>query len=67
MLHTALEAGNQVVKWLYVPVNAYLEAGLPVMDYTQDGRDFIKTKQGDIDVGQHFNKCHCHLVDQHTL
>jgi len=67
MLPTALDAEDQVVKWLSMSVGEYLQQGSPVMEYTQEPSIFIKTKQGDIDVVQHFNNFRCHLIDQHTL
>ncbi|KAL7532942.1 hypothetical protein ACHAXR_006517 [Thalassiosira sp. AJA248-18] len=67
MLPTALDAEDQVVKWLSMAVAQYLRLGCPTMDYTQDASIFIKTKQGDIDVGQQFNNFRVHPVDQHTL
>ena len=67
MLPTALDAEDQVVKWLSMGVAEYLQQGSPVMDYTQDASIFIKTLQGDIDVGQHFNNFRVHPKDQHTL
>ena len=67
MLPTALCAEDQVVKWLLVTVGKYLKQGSPVADYTQDTCNYIKTTQGDIDVGQHFNNFRVHPRDQHTL
>ena len=67
MLPTSLCAEDQVVKWLSVTVAEYLKLGSPVTDYTQDACNFIKTTQGDIDVGQHFNNFRVHPRDQHTL
>ena len=48
-------------------VSEYLWLGSPVIDYTQDTSCFIKTKQGDINVGQHFNNYYVHPRDKHTL
>ena len=68
MLPTALDAEDQVVKWLSVKVGEYLRLGSPVTDYsTQEASSFIRTKQGDIDVGQHFNNFRVHPQDQHCL
>lgn len=68
MLPTALDAEDQVVKWLSVKVGEHLRRGSPVTDYsTQEASSFIKTTQGDIDVGQHFNNFRVHPVDQHCL
>ena len=55
MLPTFRKAEDQVVKWLSTTVREYLERGSPVEDYTQDAENFIKSYQGDIDVGKHFN------------
>lgn len=68
MLPTALDAEDQVVKWLSVNVGEHLRLGSPVTDYsTQEASSFIRTKQGDIDVGQHFNNFRVHPQDQHCL
>ena len=67
MLPTALDAEDQVVKWLSLRVAEYLQQGSPTMDYTQDASICIKTLQGDIDVGQYFNNFRVHPADQHTL
>jgi len=67
MLPTALDAEDQVIKWLDIPLGEYLECGSPIMDYTRDPSVFIKTKQGDIDVGQHFNNFRAHGCDQPSL
>ena len=42
---------EMVTKWLAVPVADYLDSGSPSQDYTQPTSIFIKSKQGDIDVG----------------
>ena len=42
MLPTALDADDQVVKWLSTTVHEYLEAGSPVEDYTQEVTSFTK-------------------------
>ena len=55
MSSPALDAEDQVVKWLSISLGEYLQQGSPVMDYTQDPSMCVKTKQGDIDVGQHLN------------
>ncbi len=36
-------------------------------DYTRDTKHFIKSKQGDIDVGKHFNNFCAHPLDQPYL
>ena len=55
MLPTSRDAEELVVRWLDVPVGIYLKAGSPQVSYTQPGSHYIKSKQGDIDVGQHFS------------
>ncbi|KAL7539570.1 hypothetical protein ACHAXR_009407 [Thalassiosira sp. AJA248-18] len=67
ILPTALDAEDHVVKWLSMSVGDYLRQGSPHVDYTQDANTFTKTKQGNIDVGQHFNNFRVHPSDQHTL
>ena len=54
MLPTFQDAEDMVVKWLPKPVGDYLDAGSPVIDYTEEGTKFIPTVQGDIDVGAMF-------------
>ena len=44
MLDGPLDAANQVVKWLDVPVREYLENGSPVMDYIQSSSCFTRTQ-----------------------
>jgi hypothetical protein len=46
---------EMVTKWLSILVAAYLDAGLPSQDYTQSAGSFVKSTQGDIDVGAMFN------------
>ena len=67
MLPTALDAEDQIVKWLTMSVRQYLLQGSPVMDYTQEVSTYTKFTQGDIDVGPHFNNFRVHPIDQHTL
>ena len=69
MLPTALDAEDQVIKWLSMKVGEYLRLGSPPTDYSsQEASFYIKTKQGDIDVGQqHFNNFRVHPRDQHLL
>ena len=38
-----------MVKWLLTPVSEYLREGSPVLDYTQEDDEFIKSKHGDIE------------------
>ena len=68
MLPTASDAEDQVVKWLSLKVGEYLQLDSPSEDYlSQDASGFIKTKQGDIDVGQHFNNFRVHPKDHQHL
>ena len=67
ILDGVLGVENQVVKWLDTPVREYLLNGSPVMDYTRKLDCFIKTKQGDIDVGQHFNNARAYPVNRPPL
>jgi len=67
MLPTAQDAEDQVVKWLSTSVASYLQQGSPIEDYTQDTDHFIKSKQGDIDIGKHFNNFRVHEEDQISL
>ena len=67
MLPTALDAEDQVIKWLSLPVAEYLQLGSPAQDYTQDTDVFAKTKQGDVDIGKHFNNFGVHEVDQDSM
>ncbi|KAL7534633.1 LOW QUALITY PROTEIN: hypothetical protein ACHAXR_008890 [Thalassiosira sp. AJA248-18] len=52
------------MKWLLLPVEMYLQLDSPVVDYTQDTSVYIKSKQADIDVGQHFNNFRVHADDR---
>jgi hypothetical protein len=56
-----------VTKWLAVLVATYLDAGLPSQDYTQSACTFVKSKQGDINVGAMFNNFLAHLSERHRL
>ncbi|KAL7466321.1 hypothetical protein ACHAXS_006626, partial [Conticribra weissflogii] len=66
MLPTSQDAEDLVIKWLSIPVEAYLDAGSPVQDYTTD-QPMIITYSGDINVGQMFHNFlvhpseRCHL------
>ncbi len=51
MLDDIGDVVKMVTKWLAVSVAAFLNAGLPSQDYTQSARAFVKSKQGDINVG----------------
>ena len=50
-----------------MPVRQYLQQGSLVIDYTQEVSTYIKTTQGNIEVGQHFNNFRVHPIDQYTL
>jgi hypothetical protein len=58
---------EMVTKWLLVPVATYLNTGLPSEDYTRSASSFVKSKQGDIDVGVMFNNFHTHPSKRHAL
>ena len=66
-LPTFDDAADMVIKWLSIPVGDYLKQGSPVMDYTQDASLFIKTFQGDVDVGAMFNNFVAHESERHSL
>ena len=67
MLPNAGDAEDLVVKWLVNPAGHHLKAGSPDVDYTQEASLYVKTKQGDIDVGQHFSNFMANKVDQPYL
>ncbi len=67
MLPNSQDAEELVVKWLSMPLRQYLQLGSPDMDYTQDAKEFTKSKQGDVDVGQHFKKICAHEEDRPYL
>ncbi len=58
---------EMVIKWLSVPMAIYLDAGSPPQDYTQPANAFVKSKQGDIDVGVMFNNFQTHPTERHAL
>ncbi len=58
---------EMVTKWLSIPVAAYLDACSPSQDYTQSASSFVKSKQGDIDVGAMFNNFPTHPSERHAL
>ncbi len=60
MLDDIGDVKEMVVKWLAVSVAIYLNAGSPPLDYSQSAGTFIKSKQGDIDVGAIFNNFATH-------
>ncbi len=67
MLPDSGDGEDLVIKWLLCSVYVYLQQGSSDMDYSQDSSKFIKSKQGDIDVGQHFNNFRAHKEDQPYL
>ena len=67
MLPTVSDAEDQVVKWLSVPVAEYLRLGCPTQDYTQETNHFVKSTQGDIDIGKCFNNFRVHPDDQAAM
>ena len=58
---------NMVIKWLPCRLAIYLQQGSPEVDYSKDPKNFVKSKQVDIDVGQHFNNFRLHKSDQPFL
>ena len=58
---------EMVTKWLSVPVATYLDNGSPSEDYTRSANSFVKSKQGDIDVGAMFNNFRTHPSERHAL
>ena len=67
MLDDIGDVVEMVTKWLAVPVADYLDLGSPSQDYTQPASVFIKSKQGDIDVGAMLNNFCVHLSERHAL
>ena len=58
---------EMVIKWLAVSVAVYLNAGSPPQDYSLSAGTFIKSKQGDIDVGAMLNNFLTHPTERHVL
>ncbi len=58
---------EMVTRRLSVPVATYLNAGSPSKDYTCSASSFVKSKQGDIDVGAIFNNFTTHPLERHAL
>ena len=58
---------EMVTKWLDVTVSDYLNAGSPYQDYTRPSSIFVKSKQGDIDVGAMFNNFCAHPSERNAL
>ena len=67
MLDDAGDLIELVVKWLTVPISQYMEEGSPPQDYTLPGSIFIKSKQGDVDVGGMFHNFRAHAKEQANL
>jgi hypothetical protein len=67
MLDDIGDVVEMVTKWLAFPVAAYLNAGSPSQNYTQSASTFVKSKQGDIDVGAMFNNFRAHPSERHGL
>jgi hypothetical protein len=67
MLDDIGDVVEMVAKWLAVPVAAYSNTGSPSQDYTQSASTFVKSKQGDIDVGAMFNIFRAHPSERHGL
>ena len=59
-----LDVENLVVKWLPMTLGDYLEMGSPSQDYSHDPKSFIKSDQGDIDVGEHFHNFRTHIDER---
>jgi hypothetical protein len=67
MLDDVGDVIEMATKWIGVPVAAYLDAGSPLQDYTQSASTFVKSKQGDINVGAMCNNFRAHLSKRHAL
>ncbi len=67
MLDDIRDVVEMVTKYLAVPVATYLNAGSPSQDYTQSASIFVKSKQGDIDVGAMFHNLRAHPSERHGL
>ncbi len=67
MLDDIEDVAEMVTKWLAVPVAVYLDSGSPSQDYTQSASTFVKSKQGDINVGAMFNNFRAHPLERHGL
>jgi len=64
------DCGNveeHIIKWLDVLVRDYLDAGSPSQDYNLPTDTFIKSTQGDVDMGQMFNNFPTHKKECHSL
>ena len=67
MLDDVGDVIEMVTQWLAVPVATYLDTSLPSQDFTQLASTFIKSKEGDIDVGAMFNNFPVHPSERHAL
>ncbi len=67
MLDNIGDVIEMVTKWLSVPVATYLDLGSPSKDYSRPTSSFVKSKQGDIDVGVMFNNFCTHTSERHSL
>ncbi|KAL7523005.1 hypothetical protein ACHAWF_000310 [Thalassiosira exigua] len=67
MLPNSQDAEWIVVKWLSTSLRQYLQLGSPDEDYTQNSETFIKSKQGDIGVGEQFSNFQAHKNDRSFL
>ena len=67
MLDNCGDLQEYVVKWLAVSVVQYLERGSPSQDYTQSECSFIKSMQGEVNVGGMFHKFPAHQKERDNL
>ena len=67
MLDDIGDVKEMVIEWLAVSVAVYLKAGSPSQDYSLLAGTFIKSKQGDIDVGAMLNNYSTHPSERHSL
>ena len=68
MLPDSQDAENLVIKWLSRKAGGslaqYLKEGSPDQDYTLPPKSFVKSKQVDVDVGEHFSNVQLHADDR---
>jgi hypothetical protein len=67
MLDDIVDVKEMVIKWLSVPMAVYLNTGSPPQDYTRPANAFVKSKQGNIDIGAIFNNFQTHPTERHAL
>ena len=67
MLDDCGDVEEHVVKWLAIPMGQYLEQGSPPQDYTRTDCSYIKSKQGDVDVGGMFHNFLAHQNERENL